>query len=73
MSFRTQFYRALIQKVKIRNDTTFTCKGADRGPKFISNTKILYEVGRPVILKKTIFLIMLKLDDCSITPLFTEN
>ena len=50
MSFSTQFYRALIQKVKIRNDATFTCKGADRGPKLTSNTKILYEVGRLVIL-----------------------
>ena len=34
MIFCTQFCMALIQKVKIRNDATSVCKGADRGPKF---------------------------------------
>ena len=50
MIFSTQFCRALIQKVKIRNDATFVCKGVDNGPKFISTAEILYEVGRLVIL-----------------------
>ena len=47
--FSTQFSRALISKVKIRNDAVADFKGADRGPKFISSTEILYEVLRVVI------------------------
>ena len=50
MIFSTQFCRALIQKVKIRNNATFVCKGVDNGPKSISTAEILYEVGRLVIL-----------------------
>ena len=50
MIFSTQFCRALTQKVKIGNDATFDCKGADRGPKFISTAEILYEVGKLFIL-----------------------
>ena len=30
-------------------DATFVCKSADRGPKFISTTEILYEAYRLVI------------------------
>ena len=47
--FRTQFCRALISKVKIRNDAVADFKGADRGPKFISSTEVLCEVLRVVI------------------------
>ena len=82
ITFSTRSYKALIQKVKIRNDDTFVCEGAHRGPKFISTTGILYKVGGLVTLcqnceisfcttvydEKTIFLIMLKSDDCSATP-----